>query len=68
MGTLILSRRLTAILPAIPLAEAIDTTPIHSVAGFTGDRIAFFNHAPVSRLHHTFMVGQCRGGQLHTHI
>ncbi|HSF32555.1 MAG TPA: hypothetical protein VLK82_19050 [Candidatus Tectomicrobia bacterium] len=46
MGTLILSRRLTAISPAIPLAEAIDTTRIHSVDGFTGDRIAFFPTRP----------------------
>jgi predicted ATPase with chaperone activity len=31
-----LARRLTTILPAMTLAEAIETTRIHSVAGLTG--------------------------------
>jgi predicted ATPase with chaperone activity len=31
-----LARRLTTTLPAITLAEAIETTRIHSVAGLTG--------------------------------
>jgi magnesium chelatase family protein len=35
-----LARRLTTILPAMMLAEAIDTTRIHRVAGLTGDRTA----------------------------
>jgi predicted ATPase with chaperone activity len=35
-----LARRLTTILPAMTLAEAIETTRIHSVAGLTGDRTA----------------------------
>jgi magnesium chelatase family protein len=33
-----LARRLTTILPAMTLAEAIETTRIHSVAGLTGAR------------------------------
>jgi predicted ATPase with chaperone activity len=33
-----LARRLTTILPAMALAEAIETTRIHRVAGRTGDR------------------------------
>ena len=33
-----LARRLTTILPAMTLTEAIETTRIHSVAGRTGDR------------------------------
>jgi magnesium chelatase family protein len=33
-----LARRLTTILPAMTLAEAIETTRIHRVAGLTGDR------------------------------
>ena len=37
-GTSILARRLTTILPALTLAEAIETTRIHRVAGLTGDR------------------------------
>jgi predicted ATPase with chaperone activity len=35
-----LARRLTTILPEVTLAEAIDTTRIHHVAGCTGDRTA----------------------------
>jgi predicted ATPase with chaperone activity len=34
-----LARRLTTILPAMTLAEAIETTRIHNVAGFTGGHI-----------------------------
>ena len=33
-----LARRLTTILPAMTLAEALDTTRIHRVAGLTGGR------------------------------
>jgi magnesium chelatase family protein len=33
-----LARRLTTILPAMTLAEAIETTRIHSIAGRTGAR------------------------------
>jgi magnesium chelatase family protein len=35
-----LARRLTTILPGMTLAEAIETTRIHRVAGLTGDRTA----------------------------
>ena len=45
----LLARRLTTILPAMTLAEAIETTRIHSVAGFTGDRTALVTTTTVSR-------------------
>jgi predicted ATPase with chaperone activity len=35
-----LARRLTTILPAMRLAEALETTRIHRVAGLTGARTA----------------------------
>jgi hypothetical protein len=35
-----LARRRTAILPAMTLAEAVDTPRIHRIAGLTIDRIA----------------------------
>jgi magnesium chelatase family protein len=35
-GTSMLARRLTTILPAMPLAEVLETTCIHRVAGRTG--------------------------------
>jgi predicted ATPase with chaperone activity len=34
---LMLARRLTTILPAMTLADALETTLIHSVAGLTGE-------------------------------
>jgi magnesium chelatase family protein len=39
-GEPMLASRLTTILPAMPLAEALETTRIHSVAGLTGDGMA----------------------------
>ena len=41
-----MARRLTTILPALTLAEAIETTRIHSVAGLTGGRTAFVTTSP----------------------
>ena len=35
-GESMLARRLTTILPAMTLAEALETTSIHRVAGLTG--------------------------------
>jgi magnesium chelatase family protein len=60
-----LARRLTTILPAMTLAEAIDTTRIHSVAGLTGDRTAFVTRRPCRAPHHTISdVGLIGGGQV----
>ena len=41
-----LARRLTTILPAMSLGEALETTRIHSVAGLTGDRTALVTSRP----------------------
>jgi hypothetical protein len=41
-----LARRLTTILPAMTLAEAIETTRIHRVAGLTGDCTALVTNRP----------------------
>jgi hypothetical protein len=48
-----LARRLTTILPAMTLAEAIETTRIHSVAALTGERTAFVTPHPFRAPHHT---------------
>jgi Magnesium chelatase, subunit ChlI len=48
-----LARRLTTILPAMRLAEAIDTTRIHSIAGLTGARTALVATRPFRVPHHT---------------
>src|SRR4030095_1467670 len=52
-GTSMLARRLTTILPATTLAEALETTRIHSVAGLTGDRTALVTTRPFRAPHHT---------------
>jgi predicted ATPase with chaperone activity len=48
-----LARRLTTILPAMTLTEAIETTRIHSVAGLTGDRTALVTTRPFRAPHYT---------------
>jgi magnesium chelatase family protein len=48
-----LARRLTTILPAVTLAEAIETTRIHNVAGLTGDRTALVITRLCRAPHHT---------------
>ena len=60
-----LARRLTTILPAMTLAEAIETTRIHRVAGLTGDRTALVTTRPFRAPHHTISdVGLIGGGQV----
>jgi magnesium chelatase family protein len=62
-----LARRLTTILPARRLAEALETTRIHSVAGLTGDRTALVTARPFRAPHHTISdVGLIGGGQMPT--
>jgi hypothetical protein len=48
-----LARRLTTMLPPMTLAEALETTCIHSVAGLTGDRTALVTTRPFRAPHHT---------------
>ena len=60
-----LARRLTTILPAMTLAEAIETTRIHRVAGLTGDRTAVVTTRPFRAPHHTMSdVGLIGGGHV----
>jgi magnesium chelatase family protein len=57
-----LARRLTTILPAMRLAEALETTRIHRVAGLTGARTAVVTTRPFRAPHHTISdVGLIRG-------
>jgi magnesium chelatase family protein len=64
-GKSMLARRLTTILPDMTLAEAIETTRIHRVAGLTGDRTAFVTARPFRAPHHTISdVGLIGGGQV----
>jgi magnesium chelatase family protein len=57
-----LARRLTTILPAMTLPEAIDTTRIHSVAGLTGDRLAWVTTRPCRAPHPTISAVSLSGG------
>jgi magnesium chelatase family protein len=58
-----LARRLTTILPAMTLPEALDTTRIPRVAGRTGGRTALGTTRPPRALHHTVSdAGRIGGG------
>jgi magnesium chelatase family protein len=60
-----LARRLTTILPAMALAEAIETTRIHRVAGRTGARTALVTTRPCRAPHQTISdVGLIGGGHV----
>ena len=60
-----LARRLTTILPAMTLAEAIETTRIHRVAGLTGARTAWVTTHPCRAPHHTLSeAGRIGGGHV----
>jgi hypothetical protein len=60
-----LARRLTIILPTMTLAEAIETTRIHRVAGRTVDRTALVTTCPSRAPHHTISdVGLIGGGHV----
>jgi magnesium chelatase family protein len=56
-----LARRLTTILPAMTLAEAMETMRIHSVAGLTGDRSSLLTTRPC-RVPHQAISGAGRIG------
>jgi magnesium chelatase family protein len=59
-----LARRLTTILPAMTLAEAIETTRVHRVAARIGERTALATTRPC-RAHHTISaVGLIGGGHV----
>jgi magnesium chelatase family protein len=60
-----LARRRTTILPAMTLPEALDTTRLPRVAGFTGDRLAWVTTRPCRTPHHTISdVGLIGGGHV----
>jgi magnesium chelatase family protein len=66
-GALRLAHSLTTILPAMRLAEALETTCLHRVAGRTGARTALVTTRPFCAPHHTISdVGLIGGGHLPT--
>ncbi len=64
-GAVEAGRRLTTILPAMRLAEGLNTTRLHRVAGRTGGHTAFATTRPCHALPHTISdVGWIGGGQV----
>jgi magnesium chelatase family protein len=64
-GTLRLARQPTSRLPAMTLAEAIETSRIHSVARLTSDRTALVTTRPCRAPHQTISdAGRIGGGQV----
>jgi magnesium chelatase family protein len=64
-GKSMLARRLTTILPAMTVAEALETTRIHSVAGLTGAPTTLVTTRPFRAPHHTISdVGLVGGGHI----
>jgi magnesium chelatase family protein len=61
-GKSMLARRLTTILPVMTLAEALETTRIHRVAGLTGNRTALVTTRPCRAPHHTISDAGLIGG------
>jgi predicted ATPase with chaperone activity len=60
-----MTSRLTTILPALSLAEALETTRSPCVAGRTGARTAVVTTRPFRAPHHTISdVGLIGGGQI----
>ena len=57
-----LARRLTTIVPAMPLAEALETPRLHRVAGLTGARPALVTSRPCRAPHHTIPDAGLIGG------
>jgi magnesium chelatase family protein len=57
-----LARCRTTILSEMTLAEALETTRIHRVAGLTGDRTALVTTRPLRTPHHTISDAGLIGG------
>ena len=62
-GKTMLAKRLPSILPPMTLAEALETTKIHSVAGLMGKNKTLMVNRPFRSPHHSISdAGLCGGG------
>ncbi len=61
-GKSMMAQRLPSILPPLTLAESIETTIIHSVAGKTGKNISLITSRPFRNPHHTISSVALVGG------
>ena len=66
-GKSMLAKRLTSILPPLSLAESLETTQIHSVAGKLRRDTSLINQRPFRAPHHTIsQVALVGGGKTHS--
>ncbi len=61
-GKTMLSRRLTTILPALTLNEALETTRVHSITGNLPDDEALLSTRPFKSPHHSISAAGLAGG------
>lgn len=61
-GKSMMARAVPSILPPLTKEESIETTRIHSVAGFTGDGTALVSRRPFRHPHHTISNVALTGG------
>ena len=61
-GKSMMAKRLPTILPPLTLAEALETTKIHSVAGVVGSETSLIAHRPFRSPHHTISDVALVGG------
>jgi len=62
-GKTMLAKRLPSILPPLTMAEALETTKIHSVAGLMGHNKTLLSTRPFRSPHHSISdAGLCGGG------
>lgn len=61
-GKSMLAKRLSSILPPLSLAEALEVTKIHSIAGMLGKKSALQVHRPFRAPHHTVSDAGLLGG------
>lgn len=64
-GKTMLARRIPTILPELTLEEALETTKIHSVAGYLGPGKALVATRPFRSPHHTISDAGLIGGGVH---
>ncbi len=70
-GKSMMAKRIPSILPQLTLAESLETTQIHSVAGKLGSETSLVNQRPFRSPHHTIsdvaLIGggtQCQPGEI----
>jgi len=61
-GKSMMARTLPTILPPLTLSESLETTRIHSVAGYTGQGVSLVKNRPFRHPHHTISSIALTGG------